>query len=50
MSYLHKSDEEEKSISRSPDLLIQEPRQEGKDPVFSRAEEGKDKKKKIDSV
>lgn len=47
MSYLHESDEEKESISRPPDLFIQEPRQKGKDPVFSRAREGKGK---IDSV
>ncbi len=47
VSYLHKSDEEKESIGRSPDLFVQEPRQEGKDPVFSRA---RGEKEKIDSV
>lgn len=45
VSYLHKSDEEEEGISRSPDLFVQEPWQEGKDPVFGRA---RGRKGKID--
>jgi len=38
--YLHECDEQEEGVGSPPDLLIQEPRQEGENPILGRTAEG----------
>lgn len=42
--YLHECDEQEEGVGRPPDLLIEEPGQEGENPIFG-GTAGEDKKK-----